>query len=259
MKLVYIVSALSTSAAILLGIATHKTPTSIVLNRTLPTQESPAVVPSEDLRIAEKTIEILKPNPARVIKIFQMIDESSVIPAVNQLKELGDSDEPIYLLLDSPGGSVLDGATLISQMEATRAPVYTICVKLCASMAAVIHQYGTKRYMLDRAILMFHPASGGAQGQVPNMISRLNAISRYVSKSDAYIMNRSGIQKAEYDALIAYELWIDGEDAVAKRLADKLVALNYKYEYSPSFKLDEKKKNTKEADITVFTELRNQL
>jgi len=261
MKLVYIVSALSTSVALLFGIAATKTPTQVVLNRTVPVQESPSVVPSQDLRIAEKTIEVLKPNPARVITIFQMIEESSIMPAVNKLKDLGDSDEPIYILLDSPGGSVLDGATLISQMEATRAPIYTVCVKLCASMAAVIHQYGTKRYMLDRAILMFHPASGGARGQVPNMISQLNTLTRYVAKSDAYIMNRAGIPKAEYKALIAYELWIDGEDAVAKHLADKLVALNYKYEYNPSFKLDEKRKEKQkpQVDTGVFTDLQNRL
>ena len=33
------------------------------------------------------------------------------------------------------------------------------------ALAAIIHQYGHKRYQVDRSELMFHPASGGVEGE----------------------------------------------------------------------------------------------
>lgn len=173
-------------------------------------------------QIAKQTV-----NKKRVVYFLNEFSYESVSQAVSELKKLeAQSSEPIYLLLDSPGGSVLDGGTLISQMETSKAPVHTVCIRLCASMAAMTHSYGKQRYALDRAILMYHPASAGVQGQLPNMLSLLNTIQRYVDKMNANLVSRSKMPKAEFDSLVAYELWIDSEDALKRGLIDGIVSLN---------------------------------
>lgn len=184
---------------------------------------------SETTDFKNTTKNILKFNvPAnRVVYVNTEVDALSMDSAIAQLKALeAESNDPIWLLLDSPGGSVLDGAALISQMEASKAPVNTVCTRLCASMAAMIHSYGKQRYALDRAILMYHPASGGVAGQMPNMLSLIKTINRYTSKMNANIVGRSSISKDEFEKLVAYELWIDAEDALAKGLVDGIVNLN---------------------------------
>lgn len=166
-------------------------------------------------------------NPKRVIYLTTQVSFQSAQDLSNQIKQLNQqSSEPIYMLIDSPGGSVLDGAILASEMEASKAPVYTVCTRLCASMAAMLHSYGAKRFVLDRAVLMYHPASGGAGGQVPNMISQLTTIDRYINKMVANLVSKTKLSQAEFDKLVAYELWIDGEDAVNKGFADGIVNLN---------------------------------
>lgn len=173
-------------------------------------------------QIAKQTV-----NKKRVVYFLNEFSYESVSQAVTELKKLeAESSDPIYLLIDSPGGSVLDGGTLISQMEASKAPVHTVCIRLCASMAAMTHSYGKQRYSLDRAILMYHPASAGVQGQLPNMLSLLNTIQRYVDKMNANLVSRSKMPKAEFDSLVAYELWIDSEDALKRGLIDGIVSLN---------------------------------
>lgn len=173
-----------------------------------------------------KTIGRHKTN-GRVVYFTTDFNFLSVKNAVERLKELeSKSSAPIYLLIDSPGGSVLDGATLISQIEASKAPVYTVCTRLCASMAAMTHSYGAKRLATDRALLMFHPASGGAQGQIPNMVSMLKSITRYVDKMSANIVGRSRLSRQEYESLVAYEIWIDSEDSLKKGLVDEIVSLD---------------------------------
>lgn len=183
-------------------------------------------VPNQPL-VSTKNVIKATLNEQRVLFLNTEVTYKTAQALSNQIKQLQrTSSEPIWLLIDSPGGSVLDGALVISEMESSKAPVNTVCVGLCASMAAMIHSYGAKRYAVDRSVLMYHPASGGAQGQIPNMLSQLTTISRYIDKMVSNIVSRSKISKAEYEKLVAYEFWIDAEDAYAKGLTDGTVNVN---------------------------------
>lgn len=112
------------------------------------------------LPVFDKQVKYLNLVEDQTVEIYGEINESSEAIA-QKITSLAAKGKPIYLLINSPGGSVMDGALIISAIEASKAPVYTICTQLCASMAALIHQYGHTRYMVDRSILMFHPAAGG--------------------------------------------------------------------------------------------------
>ena len=132
-------------------------------------------------------------------------------------------NNPVYLLIDSPGGSVITGGAIISAMEASPVPVHTVCLQLCASMGAMIHQYGAKRYSVNRSLLMFHDASGGFQGPFQQVMSRMNMINRYVNKMFANVAKRTGQSYKDFMVKIGPEIWIDGEDAVAQHYSDSLV------------------------------------
>lgn len=190
------------------------------------TMSLPVVESKEEVTLGKKTITHLKLNLSRTLFLNSEVSAQSVDVIIESLKKLNTGDQPIYLLIDSPGGSVVDGASLISQMEAMRVPINTVCLKLCASMAALIHQYGTNRYALDRAVLMFHPASGGAEGQLPNMLALLNMLDRYTGRMNEYIINRSGMNRDKYHKYVAYGLWIDTEDALANGLVDGIVSID---------------------------------
>lgn len=134
----------------------------------------------------------------------------------------------VFLVIDSPGGSVMDGAMIINAMEASKIPVYTICIGVCASMAAVIHQYGTERLMVDRSVLMFHDAAGQFKGYFSHIKSRLATMDRYIGRFDSYITKRVGLSEGVLQQLQYKELWIDSEDAVKQRFADKIVFINFR-------------------------------
>jgi ATP-dependent Clp protease protease subunit len=143
------------------------------------------------------------------------------------VKKASQKDEPVYLLIDSPGGSVITGGAIISAMEASPVPVNTVCLQLCASMGAMIHQYGTKRYTVNRSLLMFHDAAGGLQGPFQQMASRMNMINRFVNKMFANAAKRSGQQYKDFMSRIGSEIWIDGEDAVEQHYSDGIVNVIY--------------------------------
>ena len=78
-----------------------------------------------------------------------------------------DPGKPIYLYINSPGGSVTAGLAIYDTMRHIKSEVVTICVGLAASMGAFLLCGGTKgkRLALPHSRIMIHQPSGGMQGR----------------------------------------------------------------------------------------------
>ena len=74
-----------------------------------------------------------------------------------------DSTKPIYLYINSPGGSVTAGLAIYDTMQYVKSDVVTICVGLAASMGAFLLGAGTKgkRLALPHSRIMIHQPLGG--------------------------------------------------------------------------------------------------
>lgn len=197
---------------------------------TLDTGAPRVTIPELPSKQELKPVKRLTLKPENVVLVLDEIDESALSIADEIMRKERDGAKELYVLINSPGGSVLDGAMIISAMEAVKIPVYTVCLQLCASMGAMIHSYGKERYAVDRAILMYHPASGGLSGSVPQMSARLKWISEYVLKMDAFIAKRSKISLDEFLRKIESELWLDAEDATRANFNDRIVSVDLKLE-----------------------------
>jgi len=77
-----------------------------------------------------------------------------------------DPSKPIYLYINSPGGSVSAGMAIYDTMQHIKSEVVTICVGIAASMGAFLLSAGTKdkRVALPHSRIMIHQPMGGTQG-----------------------------------------------------------------------------------------------
>lgn len=64
--------------------------------------------------------------------------------------------KPIWLYLQTPGGDVIAGFSLIDVIQTSETPVYTVCFSDCASMGFHIFISGHKRYAFKNSILLIH-------------------------------------------------------------------------------------------------------
>ena len=81
----------------------------------------------------------------RIIMLDDEINNHSASVVVAQLLYLNSlNDEQIDLYINSPGGCVSSGLSIIDTMNFIKAPVSTICTGMAASMAAVILACGKK-------------------------------------------------------------------------------------------------------------------
>lgn len=104
----------------------------------------------------------------RVIHLVGEVNDEMAASIVAQLLHLAaQSDEDIYMYINSPGGSVSAGLAIYDTMKYIKPEIATVCVGYAASMGAVILSGGTKgkRMILPHAEVMIHQPSGGAQGQ----------------------------------------------------------------------------------------------
>lgn len=166
-------------------------------------------------------------NKGHTVYLTSQVNTESAKQVIDGIFEGNKKNKPIYLLIDSPGGSVFDGARIISAIQASRNPVYTVCLESCASMAAMILEYGYERYAVDRSVLMFHPASltTMVNGDLDKIVSKFLFLKRYIDKMDYYVATRSGSSYDAFKNRSNYEYYIDAEDALAYNLIDDVVRL----------------------------------
>lgn len=133
--------------------------------------------------------------------------------------------KPIYLIIDSPGGSIADGYHVLDIMNTVRAPVRTIG-RNCLSMAAVILSGGEKghRYLFPNAKVMLHLASATISGDTKDMAIRTKLITK-TQDAVADLLITNGVKKSKKELLkdIDRERWWTAEEAIEYGLADKLV------------------------------------
>ncbi|MBD2654040.1 ATP-dependent Clp protease proteolytic subunit [Synechocystis sp. FACHB-383] len=130
----------------------------------------PIGVPSVPFRLPgsqyERWIDIYtRLSQERIIFLGQEVNDSIANRIVAFLLYLDSDDpsKPIYLYINSPGGSVTAGMAIYDTMQYIKSEVITICVGLAASMGAFLLASGApgKRLALPHARIMIHQPMGG--------------------------------------------------------------------------------------------------
>lgn len=131
--------------------------------------------------------------------------------------------KPLYLILNTPGGSVFAGLAFIDAVKALGIPVHTVTLFAASMGYQIVQELGT-RYITASGTLMSHRgAVSGISGQVPGELnSRIGHISQILDGMASRAASRVKMTKSAYKEAIVNELWTSGEDAVKTKHADVL-------------------------------------
>ena len=112
---------------------------------------------------------------SRRIFLDSQIDNDSSSKIIRKLwyLELQDPGKPIYLFINSPGGSVDSGFAIWDQIKLISSPITTIVTGLAASMGSVLSLCAApkRRFATENSRIMIHqPMIGGViQGQATDL------------------------------------------------------------------------------------------
>lgn len=177
--------------------------------------------------IFAKEILLTKDNTVSLLGPVSDQSISELMQEINTLSQSGKEKEPIFLVLNTPGGSVFAGLELMQYVNTLRRPVHVVA-NYAASMGFHILQNSPKRYVTKFATIMSHRAHGGFRGDIPQQItSRLNHIISLVEKMDEEVIKRTNgkYNKQSYGELIRDEYYAVGANAIKDGFADEVVSL----------------------------------
>lgn len=205
---------------------------------------SASVVPAAKVETLTKKIKITKLviDPAQIVLLNSEVFDDAMTLVIDRLEEIKKKYKEAYILIDTPGGSVVAGARLIAYMESTDLKVNTVCTVLCASMGAQILEAGKIRYAHDKSIIMFHPAFGQSQGTIEQMLNQLTMLKKYIDGFDIKTAKRAGISIKEFQEMFVTDLWLEGSAALDKKLVDNITYVTFKQDDALVFNLDQQLK-----------------
>jgi len=138
-----------------------------------------------------------------------------------------DNSKPIYLYINSPGGSVTAGLAIYDTIQYVKSEVVTICVGLAASMGAFLLGAGTKgkRLALPHSRIMIHqPLGGTSQRQASDIEIEAREILRLKDMLNQSMadMTDQALTKIEKDTDRDY--FMSAAEAVEYGLIDRVIA-----------------------------------
>lgn len=165
----------------------------------------------------------------RIIFLGRGVDDAiaNQIIAIMLYLDSEDQGKPIYLYINSPGGSVTAGLAIYDTMQHIKSEVVTICVGLAASMGAFLLAAGTKgkRLALPHSRIMIHQPLGGIQGrrQATDIEIEAKEIIRIKHQLNEMMAKNTGqpLDKIEKDTDRDY--FMSAAEAVEYGLIDKVI------------------------------------
>jgi ATP-dependent Clp protease protease subunit len=163
----------------------------------------------------------------RVIMLHTDVNEQSASVVVAQLLflEAENPDKDINFYINSPGGSVIAGLSILDTMNFIKCDVSTIVMGQGASMGSLLASSGAKgkRFMLPSARHMIHQVSSGTRGTAIDMKIALEetlALNKYLT--EIYVKNTGQtFQKLEQD--MSRDKFMSAHESVAYGLADHVI------------------------------------
>ncbi|MBR0031705.1 MAG: ATP-dependent Clp protease proteolytic subunit [Treponema sp.] len=165
----------------------------------------------------------------RQIILSGEIDEENTAKTIKQLLLLeADSDKPIYMYIDSPGGSIDSGFGIYDMIRFINAPVYTIGTGLIASMGSIILLSVPKerRFALPNSHYLIHqPLIGGvARGVATDLNIQAEEIAKSKDKLIKLIASETGKDEAQVRADCDRDHWLTASEALDYGLVGKIVS-----------------------------------
>lgn len=138
--------------------------------------------------------------------------------------ESENKEKPIKMIIQSPGGSIQAGYTIIDAMKKVKCPVYTQATGLVASMATTIFINGEKgnRSIRPHCRLLVHQPLGGVNGQASEIEITYKEIQFLKEQLENEYAALTNVPKEKMHEMMDRDTWLSAKEAVKLGLADKI-------------------------------------
>jgi ATP-dependent Clp protease protease subunit len=184
---------------------------------------------TENLNVNNKIRNIidLKFLEQRKIFLWGQVDDNSARDIVSKLLYLESTNagEKITFFINSPGGMVTSGFSILDTMNMISSPISTVCMGLAASMGSLILSAGTKgeRYIFPLGEVMIHqPSVGLVQGTATDLEIQARQIVKTKQITAQILAKNCGQSKEQILKNIDRDHWMDAKESIEYGIVDKV-------------------------------------
>ena len=167
----------------------------------------------------------------RKIFIEGEIDAEKACEFVKEVMLLNgeDSQSPIDVLINSPGGEINSGMLMYDVIQASKAPIRMFCIGRAYSMGAVLFACGNHgRYMLPQGELMIHEQLLGNRvgGNSSSIKSISDSLLETKRKMNQILAKHTGKSEEEVEKATGFDHYFSPEESVEFGLCDQIVGFD---------------------------------
>jgi len=162
----------------------------------------------------------------RIIWVAGVVNDNMSVVTTAQLMWLDtQGNEDITMHIDSPGGSVKSGLSMVDVMNYVSSDIMTINTGMAASMGSVLLGAGTKgkRYSLPHSRVMLHQVSGGAEGVLADMEISLNEAKKYNDELFRMLGEYCDKDPEQVKQDATRDFWMNAQEAVEYGIIDSVI------------------------------------
>jgi len=197
------------------------------MNRKNTEHEEKEISKKEDRYNEEFYYKIL--NKKRYILLYDEIDNCSADVVCSKLRAMDIlNHKPIYLEINSPGGSVANGMSIINTIEHIKSPVYTIISGQACSMAALISICGDKRLIYANSYWMQHSTSDIVGDYINYIKDRTKFLCEFEHRTEKILKNRTKLTDNDITKIRTGELWLNADQCLQKNIVDEIISFKPK-------------------------------
>ena len=165
---------------------------------------------------------------SRLVVLHGDVNESSISMVVAQLLYFASlNHKPIHLVISTYGGSVDEMFTLYDTIKFLPCPVHTIALGKVMSAGVLLLASGTKgKRMIGRsARIMIHPVSGGAMGNVFEVINDTKEHKRLQDQMVSAIVKETKATRDQIEKIMktGHDYYLLPDQAIKLGIVDKII------------------------------------
>ncbi len=162
----------------------------------------------------------------RIVTVFGEISQKAAREFTERLLVLaGESDDPIKVLINSPGGHVESGDTMFDMIRFVKPRVLVLGTGWVASAGALIYSAPPKedRFSLPNTRFMLHQPSGGVGGSASDAEIEANEIIKMRKRLNQTFADQTGQSLERVTKDSDRNFWMGPAEAVEYGLAGKVI------------------------------------
>ena len=186
---------------------------------------TPYILEEREMRVTQMDI-FSRLMRDRILWVAGVVNDNMSTVVQAQLMYLDSVEKrDITMHVDSPGGSVKSGLSMVDVMRYIKSDVATINTGMAASMGSILLSSGTKgkRSSLNFSKVMIHQVSSGAQGHVAD-----NRISQMESEKYNFILFKMLAENSGKDFQYVLDAarrdkWLNSQEALDFGFIDEII------------------------------------